>query len=89
MPTAWPTRCSPPCPPCHPSRAVALDTARAWFTNGGSTSRIARALHVHRNTVRYRIRRLQELTGRDLAQPLDAAEVHVALECVRLLGRSR
>ena len=68
---------------------MALDTARAWFTNGGSTSRIARALHVHRNTVRYRIRRLQELTGRDLAQPLDAAEVHVALECVRLLGRSR
>jgi hypothetical protein len=35
------------------------------------------------------IRRLRELTGRDLAQPLDAAEVHVAPECVRLLGRNR
>lgn len=67
-------------------REVMVDTARAWLAAAGSTSVAARALHVHRNTVRYRLRRLQELTGRDLATPVDAAELHVALECARFLG---
>jgi hypothetical protein len=66
--------------------AVMLETARAWLAAGGSTSTAARQLHVHRNTVRYRLRRLEEATGRDLAVPIDAAEVYVALECVRILG---
>lgn len=67
-------------------RAVMVDTARAWLAAGGSTSTAARDLHVHRNTVRYRIRRLEEITGRDLARPIDAAELYVALECLRILG---
>lgn len=67
-------------------RAVVIDTARTWLAAGGSTSTAARELHVHRNTVRYRIRRLEEVTGRDLARPVDAAELYVALECVRILG---
>lgn len=67
-------------------RAVMVDTARAWLEGGGSTSTAAKALHVHRNTVRYRVRRLEEVTGRDLARPVDAAELHVALEAARILG---
>ncbi|WGY01456.1 helix-turn-helix domain-containing protein [Nocardioides sp. QY071] len=67
-------------------REVVFATARAWLAAGGSTSTAARELHVHRNTVRYRIRRLEEITGRDLARPVDAAELYVALECVRILG---
>lgn len=67
-------------------RAVVLDTARAWLEAGGSTSTAAKALHVHRNTVRYRVRRLEEVTGRDLARPVDAAELYVALESARILG---
>lgn len=67
-------------------RKVVVDTARAWLAAGGSTSAAARELHVHRNTVRYRVRRLEEVTGRDLARPVDAAELYVALECVRILG---
>ncbi|TWG94090.1 PucR-like helix-turn-helix protein [Nocardioides sp. J9] len=67
-------------------RSVVIDTARAWLAAGGSTSTAAQQLHVHRNTVRYRIRRLEEATGRDLARPVDAAELYVALECVRILG---
>jgi hypothetical protein len=66
--------------------AVLLQTARTWLTADGSTSRAAERLHLHRNTVRYRLRRLEELTGRDLARPVDAAHVFVALECVRILG---
>ena len=65
---------------------MVIETARTWLAVGGSTSTAARELHVHRNTVRYRLRRLEELTGRDLATPVDAAELHVALECARFLG---
>ncbi|HWU23854.1 MAG TPA: helix-turn-helix domain-containing protein [Nocardioides sp.] len=67
-------------------RDVVIETARTWLAVGGSTSTAARELHVHRNTVRYRVRRLEEVTGRDLAQPVDAAELYVALECARILG---
>ncbi len=67
-------------------REVLLDTARSWLAAEGSTSGASKQLHVHRNTVRYRLRRLEELTGRDLAKPVDAAELHVALECARFLG---
>ena len=67
-------------------RTVMLQTARCWLAAGGSTSTAARQLHVHRNTVRYRVRRIEEVTGRDLSLPVDAAELYVALECVRILG---
>jgi PucR C-terminal helix-turn-helix domain/GGDEF-like domain len=67
-------------------RAVTVDTARVWIASAGSTSTAATRLHLHRNTVRYRLRRLEELTNRSLANPLDLAELHVALECARMLG---
>jgi hypothetical protein len=70
-------------------RDVLLDTARTWLTADGSTSEAAERLHLHRNTVRYRLRRLEELTGRDLSRPVDAAHVLVALEGVRILGLDR
>jgi hypothetical protein len=67
-------------------RMVLLETARTWLSCHGSSSVAAEQLHVHRNTVRYRLRRLEELTGRDLGDPVQAAEAYVALECVRTLG---
>ena len=67
-------------------RILLIDTMRIWLAEAGSTSAAAGRLHVHRNTVRYRLRRLEELTGRRLADPLDVSELHVALECARMLG---
>ena len=67
-------------------REVTLQTARAWLEADGSTSAAAERLFVHRNTVRYRLRRFEEFTGRDLAKPVQAAEAYVALECARILG---
>jgi hypothetical protein len=67
-------------------REVLLETARTWLAAEGSTSAAAERLHLHRNSVRYRLRRLEELTGRDLARPIDAAQVYLALECARILG---
>jgi hypothetical protein len=67
-------------------RALLLETARTWLAAHGSTSSAAQRLFLHRNTVRYRLHRLEELTGRDFARPADAAELYVALESVRILG---
>jgi PucR C-terminal helix-turn-helix domain/GGDEF-like domain len=67
-------------------RELLLCTVRTWLAEAGSTSTAARRMHVHRNTIRYRLRRLEELTGRSLGNPLDLADLHVALECSRMLG---
>ena len=67
-------------------RDLLVETARTWLAVGGSTSTAARDLHLHRNSVRYRLKRIEQLTGLDLGQPVQLAEVHVALECARILG---
>lgn len=41
----------------------------AWLDAFGDVRTAAEALHVHPNTLRYRIRRAEQLTGLDLAQP--------------------
>ncbi len=63
-----------------------LDTVRVWLECAGATSRAASRLHVHRNTVGYRLRRVHDLTGLDPAQPLHAARLHLALEAARVSG---
>jgi hypothetical protein len=65
-------------------RDVLLVTLRAWFTEHGSARDAAERLFVHPNTVRYRIRRVQELTGRDVGDPRGVAELYLAVESVRL-----
>lgn len=59
-------------------------TVRAWFESGCAWDRAARALGVHRHTVRTRVARAATLLGRDLDDPTDRAEVWLAL---RLVGR--
>lgn len=56
-----------------------LDTLEAFLDCAGSWSRTAELLHLHVNTVRYRIRRVEELTGRDLASTVDRVDVFLAL----------
>lgn len=69
-------------------RDILLDTVRAWFTHDGEVSAIAAALFCHRNTVRFRLNRVAELTGRRLTAPHAATEIHLALEAHRLLAGS-
>lgn len=64
---------------------VLLGTLATWFADDGATSNSAERLHVHRNTVRYRLRRIEELTGRSLTRPTGIAELHLALEATRIL----
>ncbi len=68
----------------HDDRTVLLDTVSAYVENGGSAEATARVLHCHPNTVRYRLRRLHELTGLTLTDPQDMAELAMAIYALRL-----
>ena len=69
-----------------PSRAELLQTLSAWFRTGGSPQRTARALHLHANTVSYRIRRVEEITGLRLDDYQDRLLAQVACEIVEVVG---
>jgi hypothetical protein len=62
-------------------RTLLLDTFTAWFHHQGSASAAAARLHVHPNTVRYRLRRLEQLLGRSINDPRDIAELSLAINC--------
>lgn len=64
-------------------RAILLDTFGAWLDHSGSADEAARRLYVHPNTVRYRLRRLEERTGRTLSDPRHVAELSLAFEVDR------
>ncbi len=68
--------------PDHEREAL-LDTLEAWLDNGGSAERAAQALYVHPNTVRRRLRKLEQRTGRAVTDPRAAAELCIALETAR------
>jgi DNA-binding PucR family transcriptional regulator len=55
------------------------ETLEAFLDCSGSWSRTAQRLHLHVNTVRYRIGRVEELTGRDLSRLEDRVDVFLAL----------
>lgn len=61
-------------------RSILLDTFRAWLQAGGSANDTAAKIFCHPNTVRHRLRRIEELTGRSLSRPIDTAELCLALE---------
>lgn len=56
-----------------------LATLRVFLDCSGSWSRAATSLGLHVNTVRYRIGRVEELTGRDLSRLEDRVDVFLAL----------
>jgi sugar diacid utilization regulator len=68
--------------PDHEREAL-LDTLEARFDNGGSAERAAQELYVHPNTVRQRLRKLEQRTGRSVTDPRAAAELCIALETAR------
>jgi DNA-binding PucR family transcriptional regulator len=61
-----------------------LETVDAYLEAGGTLEGCARQLFVHPNTVRYRLRRVTEITGRIPGDPRDALVLRVALTVGRL-----
>nr|WP_284286840.1 helix-turn-helix domain-containing protein [Angustibacter aerolatus] len=66
-----------------------LETVATYLSCGGALEATARALFVHPNTVRYRLRRAGEVCGYDVTDPRDAYVVRVALALGRLSGAPR
>lgn len=64
-------------------KKLLFDTFRAWLDNNGSVPDAATALFCHPNTVRYRLRRIEERTGRSLNNPRQLAELCLAFEVVQ------
>ena len=61
-------------------RTILLDTFQAWLQAGGSANDAAAKVFCHPNTVRHRLRRIEELTNRSLSRPKDTAELCLAFE---------
>jgi sugar diacid utilization regulator len=70
--------------PLAEAGAATLDTVSAFFDHGGSIEGTARALFVHPNTVRYRLRRAGEATGLTPTDPRHAYTYRIALTLGRL-----
>ena len=58
----------------------------AYIEHNGNWERAARQLYCHRHTLRYRIRKIEELTGRDLSRATDRIELWLALRARELVG---
>jgi DNA-binding PucR family transcriptional regulator len=61
-----------------------METLDAYLDSGGAIESCARKLFVHPNTVRYRLKRITDFTGRDPTSPRDAYVLRVASTVGRL-----
>ncbi|MGW0558784.1 PucR family transcriptional regulator [Streptomyces sp. NPDC002926] len=68
----------------HGSRL--LPSVRTWMERDRRTDEAAAALHVHPNTLSYRLRRFGEVTGRDMSTTGAFAEVWLAIRAAAELG---
>lgn len=63
-----------------------MRSLEAFIEENGQWERAAKRLYCHRHTLRYRIRRVEELTGRDLACARDRIEFWLALRGRELIS---
>jgi hypothetical protein len=72
--------------PSH-DRDTLLDTFETWLQCSGSVSETAARAYCHPNTVRYRLHKLADHTGRLTEDPVATSELHAALQAWRLIGQ--
>ncbi|HSU36583.1 MAG TPA: helix-turn-helix domain-containing protein [Propionibacteriaceae bacterium] len=66
-----------------------LETLVTFLDHGLSVEAASRALFVHANTVRYRLRRIHEVTGHSPTDPRDAYALRLAITLGRLYSRAK
>ncbi len=70
----------------HEHNSEYLTTLACYFRENNSPQRASRVLHVHPNTVAYRVKRIEEITGLRLDNYGDRLIAQVALEILDALG---
>jgi len=66
-----------------------MRSLEAFIECNGQWEAAARRLYCHRHTLRYRIRKIEELTGRDLSSARDRIEFWLALRGREIVGPAR
>ncbi|HET7432525.1 MAG TPA: helix-turn-helix domain-containing protein [Nocardioides sp.] len=74
--------------PLRQAKETLIDTLTAYFQHGQSLEATARAMFVHPNTVRYRLRQVADLTGLAATDPREALTLQLALVLGRQSRRS-
>ncbi|MFI1917021.1 PucR family transcriptional regulator [Nocardia sp. NPDC020380] len=72
----------------YEERERLLHTLRTWYTAGGSAAEAGRRLFLHPNSVRYRLRRIEEVTDRSLGDPQAVLELGAALRALPVAART-
>jgi len=68
-------------------RTELVRSVEVWLAQDRRTGRAARALHLHPNTLAYRLRRFADLTSQDVTKMSDLIDVWLALRIWRILER--
>jgi hypothetical protein len=71
--------------PDRDQRGTLRATLRAFLESGGSQVDASQRLGIHRNTLAYRLRRIGDLVGRDVADPRSWLTLHLALRAANML----
>lgn len=83
--TALPTEPDPTIRPLlDPAHTELAHTAEVFLDRAGQAGRTASALGIHRQTLYYRLSRIEQLTGLDLNEGEDRLLLHMALKAARL-----
>jgi hypothetical protein len=67
-------------------RTDLVRTLSVYLRHHGSHKQSARILHLHTNTVAYRVARIEDITGLDLGDPDDRLIAHVAVKIIESQG---
>lgn len=65
-----------------------IDTLRTWLTTRGTAAHMAELLHLHPQTVRYRMRALKKVLGTQLSDPDQRFATEMALRALHLRRRA-
>jgi GAF domain-containing protein len=71
---------------CDQGRTDLLATLRSFVAADGNVAETAQACFIHKNTLRYRLKRLTEILGRDPAEPDAKFHLRMAFDLVDLFA---
>lgn len=68
-------------------RDAFMKLIEVYFEEDGSVTRMSNRLYMHKNTIQYKLKKMEALNGRDIRTPVGAAVYYMALQFYRTLNR--